>query len=354
MSAAEQVTEPTWDYWQAALAGTAGATSEGYPEQGFWRKPNQKGGFDAVAIWWQDGQWWARLGADRYEDAIQIWTWCAKHPIAHEEYEKVLAGGTWSNLDPVVAEQIAEGQAGKKAQARREAAAGNNSSEADPAEILKDQIEAALKGVDAYGKIESDEQAGAAISLRNRLNELKNEADKLREKMVRPHLDAQQAINGKWMPLVKGAEAGGKKLVKLCEVWESAKLAERRKAEAEALARARAREEDERRLQDAQAAAMADGRELPPHDPETGELIEFPPDELPPAPAKTQVRGSYGKAAAITVKKAVTAIDDIDALFAFMRERTEVHDCLFKLAQRAVDAGHEVPGVTVEEKAKMK
>ena len=129
----------------------------------------------------------------------------------------MLAGGTWSNLDPVVAEQIAEGQAGKKAQARREGAAGNNSSEADPAEILKDQIEAALEGVDAYGKIESDEQAGAAISLRNRLNELKNEADKLREKMVRPHLDAQQAINGSWNPMIKGAEAGGKKLVRLCE-----------------------------------------------------------------------------------------------------------------------------------------
>ena len=204
MSAQPNSTEPTWDYWHAALAGNAGPTSEGYPEQGFWRKPNQKGGFDPVAIWWQDGQWWARLGADRYEDADKIWTWCAKHPITHEEYEKVLAGGTWSNLDPVVAEQIAEGQAGKKAKARREAAAGDNSSEADPAEILADQIAAALEGVDAYGKIESDEQAGAAISLRNRLNELKNEANKLREKLVRPHLDAQQAINGRWNPMIKG------------------------------------------------------------------------------------------------------------------------------------------------------
>src|SRR4051794_17957014 len=118
MSAQPQ-TEPTWDYWLAALAGKAGPTSEGYPEQGFWRKPNQNGGFDPVAIWWQDGQWWARVGAGRYEDADKIWTWCAKHPIAHEEYEKVLAGGTWSNLDPVVAAQIAEGQAGKKAKARR-------------------------------------------------------------------------------------------------------------------------------------------------------------------------------------------------------------------------------------------
>ena len=36
--------------------------------------------------------------------------------------------------------------------------------------------------------------------------------------------------------MIKEAEAGGKKLVRLCEDWETAKLAERRKAEAEALA----------------------------------------------------------------------------------------------------------------------
>ena len=318
-------------------------------------QPEQR--VDPVAIWWQDGQWWARVGADRYEDADKIWTWCAKHPIAHEEYEKVLAGGTWSNLDPVVAAQIAEGQAGKKAKARREAAAGDNSNEVDPAEILADQIAAALEEVRAYGKIESDEQAGAAISLRNRLNELKNEANKLREKLVRPHLDAQQAINGRWNPMIKEAEAGGKKLVRLCEDWETAKLAERRKAEAEAAARARAREEEERRLQDAQAAAAANGQELPLHDPETGEILELPLDDEPepaPPPARTQVKGSYGKAAAVKATKEVTGIEDIDALFAFMRDRPEVHDCLFKLAQRAVDAGHTVPGVTVEERAKLK
>ena len=83
--------------------------------------------------------------------------------------------------------------------------------------------------------------------------------------------------------------------MRLCEDWETAKLAERRKAEAEALARARAREEEERRLQDAQAAPQANGQELPPHDPETGEIIELPADDEPepaPPPARTQVQAA--------------------------------------------------------------
>lgn len=214
-----------WAWWQAALHNpkaigvTLKMTTE--PEQGFYRRKMHKDGpWIPTAIWHDGERWLARRGAQHEEKMVEAdeeWLSCRAHPISVEEYERVYAGEEWSDVDPVVASQR-----------RGPPKPGDNSGDRSESEMLADDIKASLDQLRQYKAITDDETAGKAQSLRSRLLELSRKADTIREKLVRPHLDAQKAINGEWQPLVKDAKAGADTLRGSLEGYESAKLAKRR------------------------------------------------------------------------------------------------------------------------------
>lgn len=327
-SLASKIVDP-WSWWQAALKdpkeiGKSLPVHEGDPRQGYFRVRYAKDKpYEPVAIWNEDGQWLAyRSGREvRAED---IWVSCCRHPVSYAAYNAAIAGEGWPDDDAVVAKQV-----------QPPAPIGDNSGAVDEAEALRDQIDSALAGKDAYAKITDDETAAKALSLRNRLNELSNKADKIREEAKAPHLAAGKAVDAKYQPLVKKAKAGADEVKASISAWETEKLRKQREIE-------RQQQEALRQQDEARRAAEAAG--------EAPEPQEAAPIAVATAP--TSIKPTYGKAASISVKIVVTEVTDYSALYAYMANRPEVKDLLLQLAQKALDAGRrDVPGIATEERA---
>lgn len=318
-----------WAWWRNALKGEFGPIHDGDPQQGYYRTKSKGGEWEPVAIWQDDdsGEWLA-YRAGREVRADDIWTFCCRSPVTYEAYNAALAGNGWSDEDATVAAQV------------KEPGIGDNSGEVDQSEKIKDQITAALAGLDAYKKITDDNTASKAQSLRNRLNELSGDADKKRDELKRPHLEAGKAIDKKWMPLVKEAKAGADTLRKSMGDWETVKLNRQREAD--------------RKAEQARIAAEEASRE---QDGET-EVVAAPKVETQPAPPMEpigQVRATYGKAASVSVKIVVDQVEDWSALAVYMSGHSELQDLLRKLAQRAIDAGRQnIPGITTKEEANVR
>jgi hypothetical protein len=294
-----------WHWWEQALAdpkaiGKSLTVSIDTPEQGFYRmrygatKP-----WLPVAIWQDNGNWIA-LRAGKKVDAQEVWNWCCGNPVSSEAYEKALSGEGWADDEPIVQTMM-----------------GHNVSDTDDLEILADQIEAARQGAEIYADIQSEEEAGKAQSLRARMNELAGQADKIREKLKKPHFEAGKRVDAQWMPLVKEAKAVADQLRKNIETFKTAQLMELRRAELE--------------------RAKLD--------------IAATPEPLPTP--ETTVKGGYGRAASVGVELVVTKITDELATYQFLRGAPELTQCILALAQKAIRSGQTVPGVEVEERAKI-
>lgn len=313
-----------WAWWMKALKGEFGPMHEGEPQQGFYRTRFKGGKWEPVAIWFDmDLDKWIAYRAGREVDPGEAWNFCRTHPITREAYDRAMSGQPFEDEDATVAEQVA-------------ASAGHNSGEVDEAETIKDQIAAALAGLDAYQSIKDDATASKALSLRNRLNELSKSADKIREDQKKPHLEAGKAVDAKWQPLVKSAKAGADKVRDAIGAWETEKLQAERKRQAEIAA------------EQARIAAGKDASEQQ----TDGEVMEAPAPVAAVDTAPASIKPTYGKAASVSVKTVVKDVTDWQALAVYMSVHPEVQDLLRKLAQRALDAGREnIPGITTTEVA---
>ena len=320
-------------WWQAALnnpkeIGKSLPVHDGDPQQGYFRvRYGKDKPFEPVAIWKEDGQWLA-YRSGREVSATDIWTSCCMNPVSYEAYLAAVDGKGWPDDDAVVAKQVSP------------PAHGDNSGAIDPAEEIADQIESALKGKDAYAKITDDATAAKALSLRNRLNELSGQADKIRVKQKEPHLEAGKAVDALWQPLVKKAKAGADEVKASIAAWETEKLRKQREIERQQAEELR-RQEDARRAADAAGTAPVAEMEAP------------AAEVLPAAPASIQP--TYGKAASVSVKTVVKDVTDWQALATYMLAHPDLQALLRQLAQRALDAGRtNIPGISTEEKANIR
>lgn len=320
-----------WTWWQAALKNPAKIGSkelpvhDSDPRQGYFRvRYGKDKPFEPVAIWKDEDGKWLAYRSGREVNAEAIWTSCCRNPVTHAAYLAAVDGKGWPDDDKVVALQVVPA----------EPSIGDNSGEVDQSETLKDQIDAALAGMTAYAKVSDDETAAKALSLRNRLNELSGQAEKIRVKQKEPHLEAGKAVDAKWQPLVKSAKAGADKVRDAIGSWETEKLRRQREAD--------------RKAEDARRAAEEAARE---HQGDTA-VIDAPATVAPAETAPAPIKASYGKAASVSVKNVVKDVTDWKALAIYMCEHPVMQDTLRTLAQRALDAGRtNIPGITTEEKA---
>lgn len=324
--AAPEGAEPVNQFagWRRLLEGEDVERSIDHPLSGYYRirhrdKATGISTFRAVAYWYENGKLCCLIDSKEVDDlrAREQWAWASKNPIEYQTYLDVTERGKpWPDVDGAVHEQ-SNGR-------------GHNNPPTDPAEILKEQIESASAGASAYAKIEDDETAKQAQTLRSRLLELSGQADKHREALKRPHLEAGRAIDGKWQPIVNGAKAVADNIRGALGIWETVKLGRERQA---ALIAA----ENARRLQE---VANRAGVRVP----------EFAP---PPPPAAPIVKGGYGRAASVKVVKVVREVNDWSALFAFLKDDPELRECAIKLAKRRINAGQTVPGVVIAEERRV-
>lgn len=356
-SIAKPVGDPEWvkanEVWQARLkvdayagwkALMSGEKINGYgvpvsiddPFTGFYRWKQRDKTFKPVAFWYEGPMRPPKLVCLVGDDeevldelrAREIWTYCCGHAVTHETYLKAMDSGQWPDADPRLTwkslKQAADYAPG-------EAATTNNPPAETPLEECKNKIANAKGGLDDYKSIKDDEQLARAKSLKNRLTELRSEADNTRKELKRPHKEAADAVDAEWMPVVNEADAAARAVQGAMDVYATLQLQLRRAAEAEA---------ERRRLAER---------------PEVGN--EDPGEEVAPAPiaeTTTVVKPGYGRAGRIATENVVTEIVNIDLLFGFLKTHKELKDKMLELAQRAVTAGYEVPGVKVEERAKVK
>ena len=302
-----------FDWWRAAIAGTRGDIQEGEPKAGFYRSRRKGEQAKAIAYWYDTKNGSLRChvdGADVPDQAArEQWPFAAKEPITHEFYMVKRDTGKWPDMDDSAFSSLPQSRE----------VIGNNNPPTDDATVLKEQIEAAKGGVGDYAKIANDETAAKAQSLRSRLLELSATAEKKHKAEKQPHLDAGRAVDQKWFPLRDLAKGAADAIRSALSAWET---------------------EKDRRAREAMRVAEEARRKAE----ETGKPAPTP--VAPPAPA-TPIKGAYGRAASVKQIRVATIVDQAKVYEAF-KDNEAVKELLRKLAQRAVDDGYDVAGVTVE------
>lgn len=310
-----------------------GVTTE--PQNGFYRQHNGKyGPFIPVAIFQHEGQP-AVLVDDRIvPDSETAWTYACRWPITETAYRAKAAGEPWWDEDDQqdIERQRMEALTASPVSgpnAVLPAIGDNHPPEETELEALQRQITAAARNAETYAEITDDDTASKAQSVRSRLLDLGGDADKKREALKRPHLDAGKKIDTDWQPIIKAAKDAADKIRAALSAHETKKRQIAAKAAADLAEQQR----------QAAPAPSADATVAP-------QKAAAAPTQAP----KDQIAGASGRKAAVkTIRIAV--IQDQDAVYKAMRDRPEVAAMLQSLAQRAIAAGIDVPGVTVEERA---
>lgn len=299
--------------WRKRIAAEPIPIHDGEPDAGFYRFKKRGGGYDAAAYWYaEDGSLQCVMGGVVVNEQVarERWVWCAKNPITEDIFRSIERGGAWPDMDEAVQTQI------------NNRGIGHNSGDVDAFAELSDQIFSAARGAKAYAKIESEEQAQRAQSLRSRLLELKGGADKARKKLADPLYQQWKDVNARWKPIIDEADDAGGIVTRGLNAYATAQLRSAQKKAEEAAAAAQATD----------AAQSAE-----------------------PAPAApTQIKGAYGRAASVKQTWELKEITDLDKVYQHFKGASAVRECLQKLAAKAIKDGGDVPGTIREEVARVK
>lgn len=323
-----------FEWWRAALAGKAPEIMDGRPENGFYRiRRGRNGPWLPVAIFTTAaGEHVALVGAERKrEEPSDIWTWCAKHPVAQADCKHAFANANqWPSDAPTIGDNADRAGVG-------------------PLELLRDYMETARAWFAKVGTIDTQQKVDQAANYAAELAKRKTDADKDRDAKVRPHLEAQREINGQYKPTIDDASALGMEIKRACDAYL---IAEKRRKEAEAAAKYEA----ERKAAEAERKRIEAEREKQMRDDPIAALTS-PEPELPmppslPGPVKVHAGGQRGRRMSLRTVT-VYEIANYDDVVAWAVGRPEVVEYLTKIATAAARAGEDVPGVVkrTEERA---
>lgn len=258
-------------FWRDSLAGKKPEIHADSPQQGYYKARKGKGTpYVPVAIWEKDGELVAIHG-DEMVAPTAIWTWCADKPVSKADFQFAREHRRFAgDIEPLT---------------------GHNSGELSLLDQLRDYIATAsawLKGREIKSKIEADQ----CQNYRTEVLRLKGLVDKEREAKVRPHLDAQQAINGEYNPLIKEADELNKQLRAAPEAFAKA---EERRLEAERRAAWEAEQERVRKEREAIEAERAKQLAEDPIAALTEPAPELPMSPPPPEPVRVHIGGQRGR-----------------------------------------------------------
>ncbi len=318
------MTMQEFDWWSLALAGEKVEINADAPQSGFYKMRRHKDGpWLPVMIRMHEGMLRCRVGNDSNADAHDTWTYCAGNPVTKDAAAYAFKHGKWETDAPTI---------------------GDNSGSATPLELLRDYIETArawFKGK----KLDTQKAVDEAANYAAQLTKLKNDADRERDGLVRPHLDAQRDINAKYKPQIEDADAMVKTIKRACDDFlraEKARLeAEQRAkyaAELKAAEEARKAVEEQRQkqLQDDPIAFF------------TSPEPEVPAMPATPEPVKVQAGGQRGKKMALRTYT-VHEVTDYAAALAWAKDDPKVIEAVTAVCVAAARAGATVPGVTTRQ-----
>lgn len=305
-----------YEFWRRRLAGEELPIHDGEYQPGFYRLKTKDGTSHAVAYWFaKDGTIRCRIGTKDVNEqtAAERWMWASKHPITHELYKEIIAGGHWPDQHEAVT--------------RSNNAPPDDSLEGLQAAIddLAREAETLIKG----GGAKSQDAADRASDLANRLSGLQTKADTQRKIEKQPHLDAERAVDDKWRPVITAGDVYKRLKAAVVEPFLKAARDAKLKAEAEARAKAAeaARSGDAAKVEEAQRAVAA-------------------------AEATSVGAGTRGRKVGLRAAPAIVTITDRAKLLEYFADRQEITDALQTMAEKAVKAGVTPPGVSIEKDSK--
>lgn len=322
-------------HYRDNLAGKGVALHDGHPQTGYYKMRRGKDGpWLPVAIWEKDGQMVAvrgdgKGGRERVEPD-DIWTWCASNPVKQAEAKYAFEHGKWESDAPTI---------GDNSKSYPDTYEGISAEFTDYAELVAQF----LADVEKSGGIKTELQANKASNMADAVGSVRGgiakRADEMRDALVRPHLEAQREINGKFKPLIDEAKALDAKLRRAAGAWAKAEQDRLQKIADE---RARvAREAAEKAAREALASSPgADDGVVP-----TVDVVPV----VVPEQVKVQLGGQ--RAAKRSLKtRLVAAVTDYEAALQHFKNSDDVRDAVTALAQRAVKAGmKDIPGVKIIE-----
>lgn len=321
MTITATVDEFAW--YRSALAGNPGPISEGAPQSGYYKmRAPDKQSWLPVAIWRRPGtsEIVCRVAGDM-RDAMQVWTFAAKHPVPKEDAKAAFETGRWPGEAPGIGD--------------------NGAPDLSLPDQIKERIAQALDFLTNFG-VKDQRHADMAQNYRDAILKLKGEAEKAHKAEKAPHLEAGRAVDQKYNPVIKDADGAVAQLRSALGVFLRAKDDEARKETERKHREELAKAEAERaRIAAEHAEATKNDIALAALEP------DLPPLPPPPEPVKVTAGGQTGKKAAL---KSVTvyAVTDYAAALAHLKDHPEVVAAVEKVAKAQTKAGAVVPGVTVK------
>jgi hypothetical protein len=189
-----------------------------------------------------------------------------------------------------------------------------------------------------YEKIANDDELKASETVRSALMAIANDADKVRKRLIAPHLQAQRDINGAWNQVIDRAKAIAALIEKAQNAWNNHKRIERERAEA-----ARRQQEEQQRKAHEEALAKAAVENAPPPPPP-------PPVVAPPtAPVLTQFRGAMGKMRKVVDREIIKEVTDWPAFIGCYTDDEKIRERAMQLGQRQIDKTGEIPAGVITE-----
>jgi hypothetical protein len=255
-------------------------------------------------------------------DDETLWSWVCRNPISYATYHAVAEEGEpWPDL-PKAAEPII-------------LATDNAPSVVKTREDYAAEIRATVAS--APKKVETKEDVEAAGGIKNKLSELRLEADKVGKAIYQPLHAAYSKAQKAWAPMVAEAKAAEDGIDRVIRVWYESERT--RLAHAAAMA-AQAKIDQEAANERAADRAIARGEPEP--EPEIEEIVV-------PSTVVEPVKADYGSRTVKPEPKVFVTIEDEAKVAAFFRGNPELVAVLQKLAEREVKLGHDVPGTSKRE-----
>lgn len=339
------MTNNPYEFWLEALKDPAQIgvnlpVHENDPQSGFYRARSANGGdMIPVAIWIGKNGVVAKHGSAMVQ-AVDIWTFCVRHPVTEQEYRDAMDGKGWKDTPP---------------ENEKVAGIGHNMPE-DPFEALTLELDGEKEiALELMKKpITNKDDADKVANFSKRMGVIRTKADELFDVEKRPIRDAGKAIDDKWRDLRESSKILMEQLKRHLDAFlkaERDRERERQRKAAEDAAIAR-RAADE-------AARKAANTQSNPDDPEqkaaalkAEKLAEAAAQAENDAKARTVSAGRTGSK--VSMRTFTSAkITDFDKLLEALKDREEILELVQSLANRAAKGGVALAGMEIvtEERA---
>ena len=197
------------------------------------------------------------------------------------------------------------------------------------------------------GHIQNVEQSGLLVDFITGARQVTKRIDEARVTAKRPYDERSKAVQAAFAPMLDEIERCVARLKPMQAAWlkiEQARL------DAEREEKRRAAEQLRQQAEEAELLAKANnsiGGEI------EAERLAKEAEEMQKSAdrdVKAQAKSASGAGRTMSSRKIkVAQIENQNAVYMFFRDRPEVTDVLQRLANGAIRAGHDVPGITIQE-----